>query len=73
MLVLDPDLSKDYLDRIQHRSKQRGYTFDYAFGPGSVNLVCMSPSPLRSFLGYFMEILSNEQVYSLLRDAECKS
>ncbi|KAG8373808.1 hypothetical protein BUALT_Bualt11G0063600 [Buddleja alternifolia] len=38
VLVLDPDLSKDYLDRIQNRSKERRYTFDYAFGPNSSNL-----------------------------------
>ncbi|KAL8528890.1 hypothetical protein ACS0TY_006382 [Phlomoides rotata] len=38
VLVLDPDLSKDYLDRIQNRTKERRYTFDYAFGPKSSNL-----------------------------------
>ncbi|KAI3462631.1 hypothetical protein Pfo_019294 [Paulownia fortunei] len=38
VLVLDPDLSKDYLDRIQNRTKERRYTFDYAFGPNSFNL-----------------------------------
>ncbi|PIN00348.1 Kinesin-like protein [Handroanthus impetiginosus] len=38
VLVLDPDLSKDYLDRIQNRTKERRYTFDYAFGPNSSNL-----------------------------------
>ncbi|KAK6128559.1 hypothetical protein DH2020_037703 [Rehmannia glutinosa] len=38
VLVLDPDLSKDYLDRIQNRTKERKYTFDYAFGPNSSNL-----------------------------------
>ncbi|KAH6781876.1 P-loop containing nucleoside triphosphate hydrolases superfamily protein [Perilla frutescens var. hirtella] len=37
VLVLDPDLSKDYLDRIQNRTKERRYTFDYAFGPNSTN------------------------------------
>ncbi|GFP89232.1 3-ketoacyl-coa thiolase 5 peroxisomal [Phtheirospermum japonicum] len=31
VLVLDPDISKDYLDRIQNRTKERRYTFDYAF------------------------------------------
>lgn len=41
VLVLDPDLSKDYLDRIQNRTKERRYTFDYAFGPSSTNLVCI--------------------------------
>ncbi|CAI9110537.1 OLC1v1010585C3 [Oldenlandia corymbosa var. corymbosa] len=38
ILVLDPDLSKDYLDRIQNRTKERRYNFDYAFGPTSTNL-----------------------------------
>ncbi|KAL3637733.1 Kinesin-like protein KIN-8B [Castilleja foliolosa] len=37
VLVLDPDLSKDYLDRIQNRTKERRYTYDYAFGPNSPN------------------------------------
>ncbi|KAK4490692.1 hypothetical protein RD792_001388 [Penstemon davidsonii] len=37
VLVLDPDLSKDYLERIQNRTKERRYTFDYAFGPNSIN------------------------------------
>lgn len=41
VLILDPDLSKDYLDRIQNRTKERRYTFDYAFGPSSTNLVCL--------------------------------
>ncbi|XP_073150852.1 kinesin-like protein KIN-8B [Henckelia pumila] len=36
--VLDPDLSKDYLDRIQNRTKERRYAFDYAFGPNTTNL-----------------------------------
>ncbi|KAJ8567393.1 hypothetical protein K7X08_019601 [Anisodus acutangulus] len=37
IVILDPDLSKDYLDRIQNRSKERRYAFDYAFGPKSTN------------------------------------
>ncbi|PSS30648.1 Kinesin-like protein [Actinidia chinensis var. chinensis] len=37
VLVLDPDLSKDYLHRIQNRTKERKYSFDYAFGPDSTN------------------------------------
>ncbi|CAL1371941.1 unnamed protein product [Linum trigynum] len=35
--VLDPDLSKDYLDRVQHRTKEKSYCFDHAFGPDSAN------------------------------------
>ncbi|XP_010271540.1 PREDICTED: kinesin-like protein KIN-8B isoform X2 [Nelumbo nucifera] len=35
--VLDPDLSKDYLDRVQNRTKERKYSFDYAFGPDCTN------------------------------------
>ncbi|MCD7452409.1 Kinesin-like protein KIN-8B [Datura stramonium] len=38
VVILDPDLSKEYLDRIQNRSKERRYAFDYAFGPQSTNL-----------------------------------
>ncbi|OWM66152.1 hypothetical protein CDL15_Pgr013369 [Punica granatum] len=38
VLVLDPDLSKDYLDRIQNRTKEKRYRFDHAFGPESSNL-----------------------------------
>ncbi|KAF9608573.1 hypothetical protein IFM89_010005 [Coptis chinensis] len=38
VIVLDPDLSKDYLDRVQNRTKEKKYCFDYAFGPDSTNL-----------------------------------
>ncbi|GAV77641.1 Kinesin domain-containing protein [Cephalotus follicularis] len=38
VVILDPDLSKDYLDRIQNRTKEKKYCFDYAFGPDSTNL-----------------------------------
>jgi len=41
VLVLDPDLSKNYLDRIQNRTKERRYSFDHAFGPNSYNWVCL--------------------------------
>ncbi|XP_019195317.1 PREDICTED: kinesin-like protein KIN-8B isoform X2 [Ipomoea nil] len=37
VLVLDPDLSKNYLDRVQNRTKERRYSFDHAFGPNSNN------------------------------------
>ncbi|PON48689.1 Kinesin-like protein [Parasponia andersonii] len=37
VLVLDPDLSKDYLERIQNRTKEKKYGFDYAFGPDCTN------------------------------------
>ncbi|XP_056171724.1 kinesin-like protein KIN-8B isoform X2 [Syzygium oleosum] len=37
VLVLDPDLSKDYLDRIQNRTKEKKYCFDHAFGPDCSN------------------------------------
>ncbi|KAK4760920.1 hypothetical protein SAY87_005813 [Trapa incisa] len=38
VLVLDPDLTKDYLDRIQNRTKEKKYCFDHAFGPECSNL-----------------------------------
>ncbi|XP_017969846.1 PREDICTED: kinesin-like protein KIF19 [Theobroma cacao] len=38
VVVLDPDLSKDYLDRIQNRTKEKKYYFDHAFGPHCTNL-----------------------------------
>ncbi|KAF8410654.1 hypothetical protein HHK36_003186 [Tetracentron sinense] len=38
VIVLDPDLSKDYLDRVQNRTKEKNYCFDYAFGPDCTNL-----------------------------------
>lgn len=38
VLILDPDLSKDYLDRVQNRTKEKNYCFDHAFGPESTNL-----------------------------------
>lgn len=37
VVILDPDLSKDYLDRIQNRTKERRYAFDHAFPPESRN------------------------------------
>ncbi|XP_023757908.1 kinesin-like protein KIN-8B [Lactuca sativa] len=37
VVILDPDLSKDYLDRIQNRTKERRYAFDHAFPPDSTN------------------------------------
>lgn len=38
--VLDPDREKDYLERIQNRTKERKYHFDHAFGPECTNTVC---------------------------------
>ncbi|KAF5179641.1 Kinesin-like protein [Thalictrum thalictroides] len=37
VIILDPDLSKDYLERVQNRTKEKKYHFDYAFGPDSTN------------------------------------
>jgi hypothetical protein len=37
--VLDPDLSKGYLDLIQNRTKERRYSFDHVFAPGCSNTV----------------------------------
>eukprot|EP01018_Ginkgo_biloba_P002785 Gb_10693 [translate_table: standard] len=37
VVVLDPDVSKEYLDRVQNRSKQKRYAFDFAFGPQATN------------------------------------
>ncbi|GJN23159.1 hypothetical protein PR202_gb10783 [Eleusine coracana subsp. coracana] len=37
VVVLDPDLSKDYLDLIQNRTKERSYTFDHVYAPGCSN------------------------------------
>ncbi|XP_058069556.1 kinesin-like protein KIN-8B isoform X2 [Magnolia sinica] len=36
--VLDPDREKDYLNRIQNRTKERRYLFDHAFGPECTNM-----------------------------------
>ncbi|KAM1196415.1 hypothetical protein ACFX13_023356 [Malus domestica] len=38
VLVLDPDLSKDYLERKQNRTKEKKYSFDHVFDPVSSNL-----------------------------------
>lgn len=38
--MLDPDLSKNYLVRIQNRTKEKKYCFDHAFGPNRTNVVC---------------------------------
>ncbi|GFR44052.1 hypothetical protein Agub_g5212, partial [Astrephomene gubernaculifera] len=37
VLVLDPDDSKDYLDQVQNRTKEKRYTFDIAFGTSCSN------------------------------------
>lgn len=37
LVVLDPDLSKDYLDVIQNRTKEKRYCFDHVFGPECTN------------------------------------
>lgn len=37
VVVLDPDVSKEYLDRIQNRTKEKRYAFDFAFGAESKN------------------------------------
>lgn len=39
VVVLDPDIHKDYLDRVQNRSKEKKYVFDIAFGPDATNQV----------------------------------
>ncbi|CAK9863173.1 unnamed protein product [Sphagnum jensenii] len=37
VVVLDPDVSKEYLDRVQGRSKEKKYAYDIAFGAESTN------------------------------------
>ena len=37
VVVLDPDEEKHYLDKVQHRSKERRYTFDIALGKDANN------------------------------------
>ncbi|KAL5218323.1 hypothetical protein ABZP36_019007 [Zizania latifolia] len=39
VVVLDPDLSKDYLELIQNRTKERRYSFDHVYKPGCSNAV----------------------------------
>ncbi|VAI22438.1 unnamed protein product [Triticum turgidum subsp. durum] len=35
--VLDPDISKGYLDLIQNRTKEKRYSFDHVYAPGCSN------------------------------------
>jgi hypothetical protein len=42
VVVLDPDTSKDYLDRVQNRSKEKKYAYDVAFGAEAKNVVMCS-------------------------------
>jgi len=37
VIVLDPDEQKDYLDKVQGRTKEKQYTFDRAFGTEAKN------------------------------------
>jgi kinesin family protein 18/19 len=39
VVVLDPDVSKEYLDRVQGQSKEKKYAYDIAFGAESTNEV----------------------------------
>ena len=39
VFVLDPDEEKQYLDRIQHRTKEKSYAFDKAFSTDASNKV----------------------------------
>jgi kinesin family protein 18/19 len=39
VVVLDPDVSKEYLDRVQGRSKEKKYAYDVAFGAEATNEV----------------------------------
>ncbi|KAK9097058.1 hypothetical protein Sjap_022555 [Stephania japonica] len=51
IIILDPDLSKDYLERVQNRTKEKKYCFDYAFGPESANLDVYEASVLSKVAG----------------------
>jgi hypothetical protein len=42
VVVLDPDTNKDYLDRVQNRSKEKKYAYDVAFGAEAKNAVMLS-------------------------------
>ena len=41
VFVLDPDEEKQYLDKIQHRTKEKSYAFDKAFSVEASNKVCL--------------------------------
>lgn len=51
---MDPDLSKDYLDRIQNRTKEKRYAFDHAFAPESKNSVYVVEFICYGFLYVFI-------------------
>ncbi|KAF2283839.1 hypothetical protein GH714_016421 [Hevea brasiliensis] len=38
VIILDSDISKDYIDRVQNRTREKIYCFDHAFGPHCTNL-----------------------------------
>ncbi|XP_058005447.1 kinesin-like protein KIN-8B [Hevea brasiliensis] len=38
VIILDSDISKEYIDRIQNRTSEKIYCFDHAFGPHCTNL-----------------------------------
>lgn len=40
--MLDPDTNKDYLDRVQNRSKEKKYAYDVAFSAEAKNAVMRS-------------------------------
>ncbi len=48
--MLDPDVSKEYLDRVQGRSKEKKYVYDVAFGAEATNEVLTLSVKHDSFL-----------------------
>jgi hypothetical protein len=41
-VVLDPNVSKDYLDLIQNQTQERRHTFNHLCAPGCSNFACDS-------------------------------
>ncbi|CAI5476682.1 unnamed protein product [Closterium sp. Yama58-4] len=44
VVVLDPDVDKQYLDKIQHRTKEKHFSFDRAFSGVSSNVEVYTPT-----------------------------
>lgn len=70
--MLDPDTSKDYLDRVQNRSKEKKYAYDVAFGAEAKNVVmhslpkCLLLLHCTTLIGFSFLLLPRWVLYTCL-------
>jgi len=72
VLVLDPDESKDYLDQVQNRTKEKRYTFDVAFDPGATNVDVYNGTIRDLVVGVLYGINTTVFAYGATGSGECR-